>query len=102
MVAGIASPADWLIIAPVALSIVFGALLLMLRHEIRTHATVALVGLGGVVLANAGLLNRVLAEGPVVMTMGRWLPPFGISFTVDALGASFALVGSRSLLSAVS
>ncbi len=94
MVAGIASPADWLIIAPVALSIVFGALLLMLRHEIRTHATVALVGLGGVVLANAGLLNRVLAEGPVVMTMGRWLPPFGISFTVDALGASFALVGS--------
>src|SRR5690606_6777249 len=26
----------------------------------------------------------------IAMTMGRWLPPFGISFTADLLGASFA------------
>ncbi len=24
------------------------------------------------------------------MTMGKWLPPFGISFTADAMGALFA------------
>ncbi len=94
MVAGLASPADWLIIAPVVISISFGALLLMLRHEMRSQAAVALLGLGGVVLANAGLLSRVLSDGPLVMTMGRWLPPFGISFTADILGASFALVSS--------
>jgi multicomponent Na+:H+ antiporter subunit D len=28
------------------------------------------------------------------MTMGRWLPPFGISFTADATGAAFALAAA--------
>lgn len=86
--------ADWLVIAPVVVPIVFGALLLMFRHETRSHAVVALVGLGAMVAANVALLSRVLAEGTVVMTMGRWLPPFGISFAADALGASFALAAS--------
>ena len=39
------------------------------------------------VATNAALLSRVVAEGPLVMTMGRWLPPFGIAFTADMLGA---------------
>ena len=33
-------------------------------------------------------------NGTVSMTMGRWLPPFGISFTVDLLGAFFAATSS--------
>ena len=37
---------------------------------------------------NATLLARVLADGPLAMTMGRWLPPFGITFAADALGAA--------------
>jgi multicomponent Na+:H+ antiporter subunit D len=94
MVAGVTSDADWLVVAPVVAPIVFGALLLMFRQETRSHAAIALAGLGAVIAANAGLLHHVLAEGPVVMTMGRWLPPFGISFDADALGASFALVAS--------
>jgi multicomponent Na+:H+ antiporter subunit D len=94
MVAGVSSTADWLVVAPVVTSIVFGALLLMFRHDTRGHAVVALIGLGAVVAADFFLLRRVLGEGPVVMAMGRWLPPFGISFTADALGASFALVAS--------
>ena len=36
------------------------------------------------------LLRRVLADGPLSMTMGNWLPPFGISFTADIMGAGFA------------
>ena len=28
------------------------------------------------------------------MTMGRWLPPFGISFTADVMGATFALASA--------
>jgi multicomponent Na+:H+ antiporter subunit D len=34
------------------------------------------------------------------MTMGRWLPPFGISFTVDAMGAFFAATSSLVALAA--
>lgn len=82
---------DWLVIAPVLIPLVFGALLLMFRHEMRWHGIVALIGLAALVGADAALLARVLAHGPLSMTMGSWLPPFGISFTVDALGATFAL-----------
>lgn len=94
MVVAATRSADWLVVAPVVIPIVFGALLLMFRHETRSHAAIALIGLAAMVAANIGLLTRVLAEGPVVMTMGRWLPPFGISFTADTLGASFALVAA--------
>ncbi|TWG99284.1 multicomponent Na+:H+ antiporter subunit D [Mesorhizobium sp. J18] len=86
--------ADWVVIAPVAVPILFGAFLLMVRHHTRVHAVITLCALGLTFVANVLLLGRVLADGPVVMTMGRWLPPFGISFTADTLGASMALVGT--------
>ena len=35
---------------------------------------------------------KVAAEGPQTMMMGGWLPPFGIAFTVDLMGALFATV----------
>lgn len=85
---------DWLVIAPVVIAIVLGALLLMLRHRLRSQAAFASGGLLLMLAANAALLNRVLSDGPLVMTMGRWLPPFGISFAADALGAGFALVAT--------
>ena len=40
------------------------------------------------------LLQRVLETGPVTMTMGRWLPPFGISFSVDVAGAMLAFTSA--------
>lgn len=88
------TPADWLVVGPVAIPIVTGALLLMVRHQTRLHGSLAVAGLFATLLCNIGLLARVLGEGPQVMTMGRWLPPFGISFAADALGASLALVAT--------
>lgn len=94
MVLAPATPADWLIVAPVAIPIVVGALLLMVRQETRWHAGLAIAGLVATLGANAGLLARVLLDGPQAMTMGRWLPPFGITFTADALGAALAFTGT--------
>ncbi|WP_159590330.1 Na+/H+ antiporter subunit D [Chelativorans xinjiangense] len=94
MVLAPATPADWLVVGPVAIPIVTGAILLMVRHETRLHAGLAVAGLLAALLCNIGLLARVLDQGPLVMTMGRWLPPFGISFAADALGASLALVAT--------
>jgi multicomponent Na+:H+ antiporter subunit D len=85
---------DWLVIAPVVIAIALGALLLMLRHHLRWQAAFASGGLLLMLASNTTLLARVLADGPLVMTMGRWLPPFGISFAADALGAGFALVAT--------
>lgn len=94
MLAKPVAASDWLVIAPVVVAIVLGAVLLMLRHHLRWQAAFASGGLLLMLTANAALLARVLSDGPLVMTMGRWLPPFGISFAADALSAGFALVAT--------
>ena len=86
--------ADWLVIAPVAVPLAFGALLLVLRHRTNVLPWVALTALGLQFLIAAGLLWHVIANGPVVMTMGRWLPPFGISFVADQLGAALTMTAA--------
>jgi multicomponent Na+:H+ antiporter subunit D len=86
--------ADWLVIAPLVICLGAGGLLMMLRKDIRQHAPIALVSLALVIAADAALLWRVLENGPVVMTMGRWLPPFGITFAADIVGVLFALTAA--------
>jgi multicomponent Na+:H+ antiporter subunit D len=86
--------ADWLVVAPLVICLCAGGLLLMVRKQIRLHPPLALASLAFAALANAALLARVLDQGPVVMTMGRWLPPFGITFAADVLGVLFALTAS--------
>lgn len=92
---------DWLAIAPLVLCIFFGALLLMFRKEARAQPFIAILALLLLVANNGALLVRVLDQGTIVMTMGRWLPPFGISFTVDLLGAGFTLTASIVALAGV-
>ncbi|MCU0832377.1 MAG: Na+/H+ antiporter subunit D [Rhizobiaceae bacterium] len=87
-------PMDWLIVAPIVLCLGAGGILLMFRKDVRQHVRITLGGLALVVVANGALLHRVVTDGPLVMTMGRWLPPFGITFNADILGVSFALVAS--------
>ncbi|PKA40306.1 Na+/H+ antiporter subunit D [Rhizobium sullae] len=91
-------PGNWLVILPVAHCIVLGALMLMLRAHVRVHALIAVLGLAVLVLIDALLLKRVIDGGPVTMVMGRWLPPFGIAFTVDLFGALMALAAAIAAL----
>jgi len=84
--------ADYLVVAPLAIGFVFGALCLMTRKNIDRQPYIAISGLVLMLLADIGLFWHVLQNGTVVMTMGRWLPPFGITFAADMLGATFALV----------
>jgi multicomponent Na+:H+ antiporter subunit D len=90
----------WLVVLPPALMIGLGAVLMMMRHKIRLHGLVAVPGLALLVLLDALLLWKVSVEGPVTMVMGRWLPPFGIAFTVDVFGALMALVSAIAALAA--
>ena len=86
--------ADWLVVAPLIICLSAGGILIMLRKSIGQHAAIALVALALVIAADSLLLWRVLETGPVVMTMGRWLPPFGITFAADLLGVLFALTAA--------
>lgn len=85
---------DWLVIAPVIVPLTFASVLLMLRHRTNVLPWVALAGLGLQFVLAVGLFWHVMANGPVVMTMGRWLPPFGISFVADALGAALTVTAA--------
>ncbi|WP_267549738.1 Na+/H+ antiporter subunit D [Rhizobium rhizogenes] len=90
----------WLVILPVALCICLGAILLMLRNRTEWHAWIAIPGLLLLVLIDTALLYKVASDGAVTMVMGRWLPPFGIAFSVDLLGAAMALAAAIVALAA--
>jgi len=92
--------ADWLIVAPVVWCILMGAVLLMLRKRTDLQPLIAIPALAVLALMTLGLLAHVIQNGTLTMTMGRWLPPFGISFTVDLLGAFFAATSSLVALAA--
>jgi multicomponent Na+:H+ antiporter subunit D len=85
---------DWLVILPVAWCLAIGAILLMIRHKSLAQPLVAVAALAVLVGLDATLLWHVAQSGPVTMVMGRWLPPFGIAFTVDLTGALFALTSA--------
>lgn len=91
---------DWLIIMPVAWCILVGAVLLMFRKRTEYQHILAVPAMVILCLFTGGLLAHVIANGTVTMVMGRWLPPFGIAFTVDILGAILAFTASIAALAA--
>lgn len=94
------TPGAWLVILPVVVCLIAGAGLALIRGTIRLHAPIAIAALALLCLIDAALLHQVATHGPMTMVMGRWLPPFGIAFTVDILGASLALVAALVALAA--
>ncbi len=86
--------ADWLIILPVVIALMGAALLIMLRFYRNIQAGIAIFLVLLIILAEILLLRNVLEFGPQSMTMGKWLPPFGISFSVDIIGVGFALASA--------
>lgn len=86
--------ADWIVVLPLAMALIGAALALMLRNNGRlTFLLVLLVNVAMIAIETV-LVWRVWHEGPISMTMGNWLPPFGVSFAADLLGAAFALTAS--------
>jgi multicomponent Na+:H+ antiporter subunit D len=85
---------DWLVVLPVVVALATSTLLVIGRSARDLQWLGALIGVFAIALIDAALLWRVMEIGPVAMTMGNWLPPFGISFTVDIVGAGFALAAA--------
>ncbi|MBL0370992.1 Na+/H+ antiporter subunit D [Rhizobium sp. KVB221] len=85
---------SWLAILPVVLCLVTGAALAMIRRQIHWHTPVAIGALACLVALDAFLLWHVATQGPMTMVLGRWLPPFGIAFSVDVAGALLALTAA--------
>jgi multicomponent Na+:H+ antiporter subunit D len=86
--------ADWVVVLPVVLCLLGAALLLMLRTVLRIQSIVCAGVVLLVLVCDGVLFERVMSYGPLSMTIGGWLPPFGISFTADVMGAGFALLAA--------
>ncbi|WP_375449590.1 proton-conducting transporter membrane subunit [uncultured Devosia sp.] len=83
-----------MIVLPVVLALLGAALAIMLQPVRGGAATLAVLVTAAILACDVILALRVLDGGPLSMTMGRWLPPFGISFAADMFGAGFALVAA--------
>jgi len=94
VIAGSTSLADWVVVLPVVLCLLGSAVQLMLRRQLIAQFWICALVLLAVLVCDGILFERVVAHGPLSMTMGRWLPPFGISFTADLMGAGFATVAA--------
>ena len=94
MIETVTAAADWVLILPLVLCLMGAAGALMLRRSNRTGFMLALLIVLGIIACEIALLLRVVESGPLAMTMGKWLPPFGISFAADIFGAAFALTAA--------
>ncbi len=86
--------ADYLVVLPVIGPLIMSAFCLMLRRQQHVQPWIAGITLGAVFFGNIALALRIMESGPVFMAMGRWLPPFGISFNADALSVLMTLTAS--------
>lgn len=88
------SVADWSIVFPVVIALMAGALLAMVRHSRGSQVGFSILAVVAIIAIEIDLFFRVLETGPVAMTMGNWLPPFGISFVADVMSVGFALAAA--------
>lgn len=94
MIEGLTPGADWVVVLPIVLALLGSAGLLVVRRANAWPLLGTVVVLVGIIACEVSLVMRIAAEGPLSMTMGKWLPPFGISLTADIFGAAFALAAS--------
>nr|WP_295891433.1 proton-conducting transporter membrane subunit [uncultured Devosia sp.] len=94
MIETMTAAADWIVVLPLVLCLMGAAATLILRRSGGLTFMFSLLVLVGVIACEITLLLRVVEDGPLAMTMGRWLPPFGISFAADIFGAGFALAAA--------
>ncbi|WMS42033.1 proton-conducting transporter membrane subunit [Acuticoccus sp. MNP-M23] len=84
----------WLVVVPIVLPLLGAGVLLALRSKPQIQAGATLFILALTTLGAIGLNAAVAINGPIMMAMGNWLPPFGIVVTIDQLGALLVLVTS--------
>ena len=81
-----------LVIAPIVLPALAGALLALLRPGIRVQRVVSLVSCVCLLLIAVNLLAQAASGAYTVYALGNWRPPFGIVLVLDRLSALMLLL----------
>ncbi|WP_022867330.1 Na+/H+ antiporter subunit D [Schaalia vaccimaxillae] len=82
---------SWLLPVPVLLPLLAAGLALVLGRWPRAQKTIALVALTITTIVSA-VLAAAANEGPVVLDVGNWAAPIGITLVADRLAATMLLV----------
>jgi multicomponent Na+:H+ antiporter subunit D len=90
---------NWLILPPLLLPFAGVPLTLALRKQPRLQTFIAVALMFTALGFSLALLYTVLTSGPLVLQMGAWPAPFGITLAADPLGV-FMLVMSHIVLAA--
>lgn len=85
---------DLLPALPIAIPILVAAACLVAWRAPAVQRALALIGLGGLLVAAAALLAAVVRTGPITVAIGGWTAPVGIAFHADLLGAVMTLVAA--------
>jgi multicomponent Na+:H+ antiporter subunit D len=83
-----------LLVLPIVIPLLTACLCLLVGHRERTQRALATLGACGLLLASIVLFARVWAEGPLVLYVGGWRAPFGITFVADVFAALMVLVAA--------
>ncbi|WP_159881421.1 Na+/H+ antiporter subunit D [Paenibacillus puerhi] len=83
-----------LLVLPLLLPLGTAILLLFLRNRIGFQRVLSVLGMLGTAAASCLIVARVHSEGIQVLSMGGWMPPYGIVFVADMLGALLVLATS--------
>ncbi|MFC0268715.1 Na+/H+ antiporter subunit D [Kushneria aurantia] len=75
------------VILPILIPLLSGALSLLFWRSRTVQRVLGVVGTGALMIAAFVLFFRVQQEGYVVLQLGGWQAPYGISLVADLLGA---------------
>jgi len=91
-----------LIVLPVLIPLATGAITLVAWRSYRAQRVIPVAGGVGLLAAGIALLFAVMREGILVLQLGGWPAPFGISFVADLFSALMvAVTGVIGLAAAV-
>lgn len=78
----------WLMVLPIIIPLAMGALLILWRRHRQRQRWLSLIASASVLLTGAGLLAAVLSGQEIlVLQVGGWKAPYGISFVADSLSS---------------
>lgn len=87
-----------LVVAPIVLPLLTGALLLLAPRHIAWQRTLSLISVILGTVGNAYLIYQVWHEGVQVFFAGNWQAPFGIALVADLTSVAFVFATSLAAL----
>jgi multicomponent Na+:H+ antiporter subunit D len=83
-----------LLALPIVIPLVTAGLCLLVGRRVRVQRALGVLGAGGLLVAAVTLFARVWREGVLVLYVGGWRAPFGITLVADVFAALLVLAAA--------